>query len=117
MSDQVDSEQADGGQSDGEPFQINQERFQHDPTYRKDIVEKAVEQMMEEAERQNYEVTFEDLKPTVEIIDQISEHVQRKIELDVEERITKKRIKNGQLYGGSPSAPEQAGRVVSASPS
>lgn len=104
-------------QTDEERFEINQERFQHDPTYREDIVEKAVGQMMDEAESQNYEVTFEDLKPAVGIIDQISEHVQRKIELDVEERITKRRIENGQLYRGSPRVPDQAGRVVSASPS
>lgn len=100
---------------------IDQDRFEHDPEYRQGIVEEVVDVMMDEAEQKNYDVTFQDLKPSVEdTIEQISGHVQTKIEVAVEERITKRRIESGQLYSGhGPSKPnrpdrsDQIGKVVS----
>ena len=92
------------GASDLNADNLNTDRLQHEPQYRRKIIEEIVTALMEEAEKRDFDVTFQKLRSEIpEILDQISDHVERKIESIFEGRLTKKRIQKGLIYSGNGS--------------
>jgi len=87
--------------SDAAPT-IDPDRLQHEPEYRKRVIREIAERLIAKAEEVGFDTTYEQLAsdhPSL-VPDEVSDHVEAKIESLVEQMITKRRLSAGKIRRG-----------------
>jgi len=77
---------------------IDPNRLQHEPEYRKRVIHAIAERFRAKAEEKDFDTTYEKLaSENPGLTEEVSDHVEAKVESLVEQMITKERLRRGQI--------------------
>jgi hypothetical protein len=80
------------------PTDIDPDRLQHNPEYRSRVIAEIAEKFRALAEEKDFDTTFSELaEENPELVAEVSDHVEAKIESLVEQKITKERLSRGMI--------------------